>query len=296
MIRGFVATFLVAVFVVDAGVLRHRIADELSALPAPDVIMAAFEKIKDMKLTEVAKRLASSPYVRVATRRAATDMRANPGLREMIPHITMNSKVQQVFQKLAKEDLTVKDLANLRQQTSPDFQASVRSALDSLMADEGSRPLATHLTQAWDAKSAEDQMKHLSMALDVLDTAATDKAAADEEFEDADVAEEAATKDDADELAEADPEELEEEEEEEEAEEKAADENEEEAQAADEEEEDEMDEEEDEAEADAAEADEAEADEAEDEEEADEAEADEAEDEKEEEAAEEEKEMADPSA
>jgi len=289
MIRGFVATFLVAVFVVDAGVLRHRIADELSALPAPDVIMAAFEKIKDMKLTEVAKRLASSPYVRVATRRAATDMRANPGLREMIPHITMNSKVQQVFQKLAKEDLTVKDLANLRQQTSPDFQASVRSALDSLMADEGSRPLATHLTQAWDAKSAEDQMKHLSMALDVLDTAATDKAAADEEFEDADVAEEAATKDDADELAEADPEELEEEEEEEEAEEKAADENEEEAQAADEE-----DEEEDEAEADEAEADEAE--DEEEEAEADEAEADEAEDEKEEEAAEDEKEMADPSA
>merc|ERR1719270_867333 len=138
----------------------------------------------------------------------------------------MNSKVQQVFQKLAKEDLTVKDLANLRQQTSPDFQASVRSALDSLMADEGSRPLANHLKQAWDAKSAEDQMKHLSMALDVLDIAATDKAAADEEDEDADVAEEAAAKDDADEFAEADPEE-------EEA--QAADE-EEEAQAADEEE------------------------------------------------------------
>jgi len=293
MIRGFVATFLVAVFVVDAGVLRHRIADELSALPDPDIIMAAFEKIKEMKLTEVAKRLASSPYVRAATRRAATDMQANPGLREMIPHITMNSKVQQVFQKLAKEDLTVKDLANLRQQTSPDFQASVRSALDSLMADEGSRPLATHLTQAWDAKSAEDQMKHLSMALNVLDTAATDKAAADEEDEDADVAEEAATKDDADELAEADPEELEEEDEEE-AEEKAADENEEEAQAVDEQEEDEMDEEEDEAEADEAEADEAE--DEEEEAEADEAEADEAEDEKEEEAAEEEKEMADPSA
>jgi len=284
MIRGFVATFLVAVFVVDAGVLRHRIADELSALPAPDIIMAAFEKIKEMKLTEVAKRLASSPYVRAATRRAATDMQANPGLREMIPHITMNSKVQQVFQKLAKEDLTVKDLANLRQQTSPDFQASVRSALDSLMADEGSRPLATHLTQAWDAKSAEDQMKHLSMALNVLDVAATDKAAADEEDEDADVAEEAATKDDADELAEADPEELEEEEEEEAVEEKAAD----------EQEEDEMDEEEDEAEADEAEADEAE--DEEEEAEADEAEADEAEDEKEEEAAEEEKEMADPSA
>jgi len=293
MIRGFMATFLVAVFVVDAGVLRHRIADELSALPDPDIIMAAFEKIKEMKLTEVAKRLASSPYVRAATRRAATDMQANPGLREMIPHITMNSKVQQVFQKLAKEDLTVKDLANLRQQTSPDFQASVRSALDSLMADEGSRPLATHLTQAWDAKSAEDQMKHLSMALNVLDTAATDKAAADEEDEDADVAEEAATKDDADELAEADPEELEEEDEEE-AEEKAADENEEEAQAVDEQEEDEMDEEEDEAEADEAEADEAE--DEEEEAEADEAEADEAEDEKEEEAAEEEKEMADPSA
>jgi len=293
MIRGFVATFLVAVFVVDAGVLRHRIADELSALPDPDIIMAAFEKIKEMKLTEVAKRLASSPYVRAATRRAATDMQANPGLREMIPHITMNSKVQQVFQKLAKEDLTVKDLANLRQQTSPDFQASVRSALDSLMADEGSRPLATHLTQAWDAKSAEDQMKHLSMALNVLDTAATDKAAADEEDEDADVAEEAATKDDADELAEADPEEFEEEEEEE-AEEKAADDNEEEAQAVDEQEEDEMDEEEDEAEADEAEADEAE--DEEEEAEADEAEADEAEDEKEEEAAEEEKEMADPSA
>jgi len=293
MIRGFVATFLVAVIVVDAGVLRHRIADELSALPDPDIIMAAFEKIKEMKLTEVAKRLASSPYVRAATRRAATDMQANPGLREMIPHITMNSKVQQVFQKLAKEDLTVKDLANLRQQTSPDFQASVRSALDSLMADEGSRPLATHLTQAWDAKSAEDQMKHLSMALNVLDTAATDKAAADEEDEDADVAEEAATKDDADELAEADPEELEEEDEEE-AEEKAADENEEEAQAVDEQEEDEMDEEEDEAEADEAEADEAE--DEEEEAEADEAEADEAEDEKEEEAAEEEKEMADPSA
>jgi len=293
MIRGFVATFLVAVFVVDAGVLRHRIADELSALPDPDIIMAAFEKIKEMKLTEVAKRLASSPYVRAATRRAATDMQAIPGLREMIPHITMNSKVQQVFQKLAKEDLTVKDLANLRQQTSPDFQASVRSALDSLMADEGSRPLATHLTQAWDAKSAEDQMKHLSMALNVLDTAATDKAAADEEDEDADVAEEAATKDDADELAEADPEELEEEEDEE-AEEKAADENEEEAQAVDEQEEDEMNEEEDEAEADEAEADEAE--DEEEEAEADEAEADEAEDEKEEEAAEEEKEMADPSA
>jgi len=292
MIRGFVATFLVAVFVVDAGVLRHRIADELSALPAPDIMKAAYEKIKEMKLTEVAKRLASSPYVRSATRRAAMDMQANPGLREMIPHITMNSKVQQVFQKLAKEDLTVKDLANLRQQTSPDFQASVRSALDSLMADEGSRPLANHLTQAWDAKSAEDQMKHLSMALDVLDVAATDKAAADEEFEDADVAEEAATKEDADELAEADPEELEEEEEEED--EKAADENEEEAQAADEQEEDEMDEEEDEAEADEAEADEAE--DEEEEAEADDAEADEAEDEKEEEAVEEEKEMADPSA
>jgi len=269
MIRGFVATFLVAVFVVDAGVLRHRIADELSALPAPDIMKAAYEKIKEMKLTEVAKRLASSPYVRSATRRAAMDMQANPGLREMIPHITMNSKVQQVFQKLAKEDLTVKDLANLRQQTSPDFQASVRSALDSLMADEGSRPLANHLTQAWDAKSAEDQMKHLSMALDVLDVAATDKAAADEEDEDADVEEEAAAKDDADEFAEADPEE-----EEEEVEEKAADEEEEEAQAADEEEEDEE----------------------EDEAEADEAEADEAEDEKEEEAAEEDKEMADPSA
>jgi len=278
MIRGFVATFLVAVFVVDAGVLRHRIADELSALPAPDIMKAAYEKIKEMKLTEVAKRLASSPYARAAdaaARRAAADMRANPGLREMIPHITMNSKVQQVFQKLAKEDLTVKDLANLRQQTSPDFQASVRSALDSLMADEGSRPLATHLTQAWDAKSAEEQMKHLSMALDVLDTAATDKAAADEEFEDADMA------------AEADPEELEEEEEEE-AEEKAADENEEEAQAVDEE-----DEEEDEAEADEAEDDEAE--DEEEEAEADEAEADEAEDD-EEEAAEEEKEMGDPSA
>merc|ERR1711931_380617 len=66
----------------------------------------------------------------------------------------------------------VKDLANLRQSTSEGFHSSVRSALDSMMSDEGSRPLATHLKQAWDADSVDEQLKHLNMALDVLDSSA----------------------------------------------------------------------------------------------------------------------------
>jgi len=294
MIRGFAASLLVVVFAVDAGVLRHRIADELSALPYP----GAYEQIKEMKLTEVAKRLASSPYVRHSVQRAAMDLQANAGLREMIPRITMNSKVQQVLQKLAKEDLAVKDLANLRQRTSPEFQASVRSALDSLMADEGSKSLATHLKQAWDAKDADEQMKHLNMALDVLDTAAT---TADEEVEDEEASkvEEAAAEDGADELVEeADPgsEDLNEEVEEEVLDEdQAADEEEEEADEAEDEEADEAEEEEEADKAEDLEEEDEEADEAEDLEEEDE-EADEAEDQEEIEAAEEEKNMADPSA
>merc|ERR1711931_470768 len=66
----------------------------------------------------------------------------------------------------------VKDLANLRQSTSEGFHSSVRSALDAMMADESSRPLATHLKQAWDADSVDEQLKHLNMALDALDAGA----------------------------------------------------------------------------------------------------------------------------
>merc|ERR1712096_111433 len=69
-----------------------------------------------------------------------------------------------------RNELTVRDLSNLRQNGSPALKQSVRSALDSLMADESSRPLATHLKQAWDAADFDEQLAHLNMALDVLDS------------------------------------------------------------------------------------------------------------------------------
>ena len=49
--------------------------------------------------------------------------------------------------------------SSLRQRGSPALQGRVRAALDSLMADEGSRPLATHLQQAWDSDSIDGQLK-----------------------------------------------------------------------------------------------------------------------------------------
>ena len=50
-------------------------------------------------------------------------------------------------------------LLRLRQSTSPAFQSSVRAALDSMMADEGSRPFATHLKQAWDSDTEAEKLK-----------------------------------------------------------------------------------------------------------------------------------------
>merc|ERR1712048_975819 len=91
-----------------------------------------------------------------------------------------------------RSDLTVGDLVNLRQSGSPALQNSVRAALDSLMADEGSKPLATHLKQAYEADNVDDQLRHLNMALDVIDSPAP----VDEPQKADDVEEEVADEDD----------------------------------------------------------------------------------------------------
>merc|ERR1719378_1886276 len=130
--------------------------------------------MKDMKLSELAKVLSSSEAVRSSVRRAAMDVQEHEALRNMASRLAMNPAVQQAMDGFMHEgqNLFVKDLANLRQSTSEGFHSSVRSALDAMMADESSRPLATHLKQAWDADSVDEQLKHLNMALDALDAGA----------------------------------------------------------------------------------------------------------------------------
>jgi len=168
--RLFVAMILVAA-ATNAGILRHRIASDL---PSRDDVAAAFAQMKDMKLSELANVLKNSEAVRNSYRRAAMDMQEHDGLSKMVKRLASNPKIHQAIQNFVEEgdNLFVRDLTNLRQKTSPDFQSSVRAALDSMMSDEGSRPLATHLKQAWDADSVDEQLKHLNMALDVLDSSA----------------------------------------------------------------------------------------------------------------------------
>merc|ERR1712042_241643 len=168
--RLFVAMILVAA-ATNAGILRHRIASDL---PSRDDVAAAFAQMKDMKLSELANVLKNSEAVRNSYRRAAMDMQEHDGLSKMVRRLASNPKIHQAIQNFVEEgdNLFVRDLTNLRQKTSPDFQSSVRAALDSMMSDEGSRPLATHLKQAWDADSVDEQLKHLNMALDALDSSA----------------------------------------------------------------------------------------------------------------------------
>merc|ERR1712042_369586 len=168
--RLFVAMILVAA-ATNAGILRHRIASDL---PSRDDVAAAFAQMKDMKLSELANVLKNSEAVRNSYRRAAMDMQEHDGLSKMVKRLASNPKIHQAIQNFVEEgdNLFVRDLTNLRQKTSPDFQSSVRAALDSMMSDEGSRPLATHLKQAWDADSVDEQLKHLNMALDALDSSA----------------------------------------------------------------------------------------------------------------------------
>merc|ERR1712168_761736 len=170
MMRLVFATIVVAT-IVDAGLIRHRIASDL---PSSAEVASAFNEMKDMKLSELAKVLSSSEAVRSSVRRAAMDVQEHEALRHMASRLAMNPAVQQAMDGFMREgqNLFVKDLANLRQSTSEGFHSSVRSALDAMMADESSRPLATHLKQAWDADSVDEQLKHLNMALDALDAGA----------------------------------------------------------------------------------------------------------------------------
>merc|ERR1712168_1465320 len=170
MMRLVLATIVVAT-IVDAGLIRHRIASDL---PSSAEVASAFNEMKDMKLSELAKVLSSSEAVRSSVRRAAMDVQEHEALRHMASRLAMNPAVQQAMDGFMHEgqNLFVKDLANLRQSTSEGFHSSVRSALDAMMADESSRPLATHLKQAWDADSVDEQLKHLNMALDALDAGA----------------------------------------------------------------------------------------------------------------------------
>merc|ERR1712121_405617 len=170
MMRLVLATIVVAT-IVDAGLIRHRIASDL---PSSAEVASAFNEMKDMKLSELAKVLSSSEAVRSSVRRAAMDVQEHEALRNMASRLGMNPAVQQAMDGFMHEgqNLFVKDLANLRQSTSEGFHSSVRSALDAMMADESSRPLATHLKQAWDADSVDEQLKHLNMALDALDAGA----------------------------------------------------------------------------------------------------------------------------
>jgi len=202
--RLFVAMILVAA-ATNAGILRHRIASDL---PSRDDVAAAFAQMKDMKLSELANVLKNSEAVRNSYRRAAMDMQEHDGLSKMVKRLASNPKIHQAIQNFVEEgdNLFVRDLTNLRQKTSPDFQSSVRAALDSMMSDEGSRPLATHLKQAWDADSVDEQLKHLNMALDVLDSSAdgasdnvnqADAEDGDDEAEEEDAGEGDATTDDS---------------------------------------------------------------------------------------------------
>merc|ERR1712168_705285 len=170
MMRLVLATIVVAT-IGDAGLIRHRIASDL---PSSAEVASAFNEMKDMKLSELAKVLSSSEAVRSYVRRAAMDVQEHEALRNMASRLAMNPAVQQAMDGFMHEgqNLFVKDLANLRQSTSEGFHSSVRSALDAMMADESSRPLATHLKQAWDADSVDEQLKHLNMALDALDAGA----------------------------------------------------------------------------------------------------------------------------
>merc|ERR1712121_155388 len=170
MMRLVLATIVVAT-IVDAGLIRHRIASDL---PSSAEVASAFNEMKDMKLSELAKVLSSSEAVRSSVRRAAMDVQEHEALRNMASRLGMNPAVQQAMDGFMHEgqNLFVKDLANLRQSTSEGFHSSARSALDAMMADESSRPLATHLKQAWDADSVDEQLKHLNMALDALDAGA----------------------------------------------------------------------------------------------------------------------------
>merc|ERR1712168_1469193 len=170
MMRLVFATIVVAT-IVDAGLIRHRIASDL---PSSAEVASAFNEMKDMKLSELAKVLSSSEAVKSSVRRAAMDVQEHEALRHMASRLAMNPAVQQAMDGFMREgqNLFVKDLANLRQSTSEGFHSSVRSALDAMMADESSRPLATHLKQAWDADSVDEQLKHLNMALDALDAGA----------------------------------------------------------------------------------------------------------------------------
>merc|ERR1711872_712080 len=167
--RVFLLSLAVVAIVVDARALRHRIADEL---PSRSELASAYEQMKDMKLKDLAQVLRNSAAVKSSVRRAAMDMQEHTGLKKMAYRLSLNPEVHQAVSSFMEEGekLTVSDLTKLRQSTSPSFQSSVRAAIDSMMADEGSRPLATHLKQAWDAESVDEQLKHLNMALDVLDT------------------------------------------------------------------------------------------------------------------------------
>merc|ERR1712168_405713 len=169
--RGGIMMRLVLATIVVAGLIRHRIASDL---PSSAEVASAFNEMKDMKLSELAKVLSSSEAVRSSVRRAAMDVQEHEALRHMASRLAMNPAVQQAMDGFMREgqNLFVKDLANLRQSTSEGFHSSVRSALDAMMADESSRPLATHLKQAWDADSVDEQLKHLNMALDALDAGA----------------------------------------------------------------------------------------------------------------------------
>jgi len=180
--RLFVAIFFVAA-ATNAGVLKHRIASDL---PSRDEIAAALAQMKDMKLSELANVLKNSEAVRSSYRRAAMDMQEHNGPVKMMKRLASNPKIGQALRNFVEEgdNLFVRDLTNLRQKASPNLQSSVRAALDSMMADEGSRPLATHLKQAWDADSVDEQLKHLSMALDALDSSDSVKQAEAEKGDD----------------------------------------------------------------------------------------------------------------
>jgi len=160
---------LLAVMAVDCGVLRSRLAADL---PNQDDVLSAYDAMADMKLAEVAKVLRKNNAVRFSVQRAAMDISENKNAQSYVQRLAKNPEVKQLVNNVMSQrnKLTVRDLSNLRQKGSPALKQSVRSALDSLMADESSRPLATHLQQAWDAEGVDEQLKHLNMALDVLDS------------------------------------------------------------------------------------------------------------------------------
>jgi len=168
MLRNAVA-LLLAVMAVDCGVLRSRLAADL---PNQDDVLSAYDAMADMKLAEVAKVLRKNNAVRFSVQRAAMDISENKNAQSYVQRLAKNPEVNQLVNNVMSQrnKLTVRDLSNLRQNGSPALKQSVRSALDSLMADESSRPLATHLKQAWDAADFDEQLAHLNMALDVLDS------------------------------------------------------------------------------------------------------------------------------